>query len=151
MDNETFTDKNNISNVKNDSNNKEKKDLIIKQSKTNKLNEIKKINFNWNCLYENKNYVNIQLLCEPRNNNKNQKKMIHSKKNSFIPTKLMKYPRTNLELLLDKIPRHEMENNFINAHSVKKDKNDYKNIRRCKIIEFINRNSAIMPPNDYTS
>ena len=151
LDNQTFTDKNNISNVKNDSNNKEKKDLIIKQSKSNKLNEVKKINFNLNCLYENKNYVNIQLLSDPRNNNKNLKKTIDSKKNSFRQTKLMKYPRTNLELLLDKIPRHEGENNFINAHSVKKDKNDYKNIRRSKIIEFINKNSAIMPPNDYSS
>ena len=104
-----------------------------------------------NCLYENKNYVNIQLLSDPRNNNKNQKKMIPSKKNDFRLAKLMKYPKTNLETLLDKIPRHEKENNFINPHSVKHNKNNYKSLRKSKIIEFINKNSAIMPPNDYTS
>ena len=152
LDNETFTDKNNISIIKKESNNNKKEELIFDNSKQDKLNEIKKINLNLNYLYENKNYVNIQLSNERRYEIKNPKKIISSNKNIYRHSKLIKVPRNNLELLLDKIPKHEKENNFLNTHSVKTNKNtSYKNLRKSKIIEFINKNSAIMPPNDYTT
>ena len=151
LDNETFTDKNNISIIKKESNNNKKEELIFDNSKQDKLNEIKKINLNLNYLYENKNYVNIQLSNIQRNDIKNPKKLLSSNKNIYRHSKLIKVPRNNLELLLDKIPKHEKENNFLNSHSVKTNKNSYKNLRKSKIIEFINKNSAIMPPNDYTT
>ena len=151
LDNETFTDKNNISIIKKESNNNKKEELIFDNGKQDKLNEIKKINLNLNYLYENKNYVNIQLSNIQRNDIKNPKKLLSSNKNIYRHSKLIKVPRNNLELLLDKIPKHEKENNFLNSHSVKTNKNSYKNLRKSKIIEFINKNSAIMPPNDYTT
>jgi hypothetical protein len=152
LENETFTDKNNISIVKKESNNIKKEELIFDNGKQDNLNEIKKINLNLNYLYENKNYVNIQLSNAQRNVIKNPKKIISSNKNIYRHSKLIKVPRNNLELLLDKIPKHEKENNFLNTNSVKTNKNtSYKNLRKSKIIEFINKNSAIMPPNDYNS
>ena len=60
LDNETFTDKNNISNIKKGSNTKKMEEFIYDNNKQDKLNEIKKINLNLNYLYENKNYLNIQ-------------------------------------------------------------------------------------------
>ena len=104
-----------------------------------------------NYLYENKNYLNIQLLSDRPNDIKNRKKILSTDKNFYRHSKLIKVPKNNLELLLDKIPKHEKENTFLNNHSVKTNKNNYKNLRKSKIIEFINKNSAIMPPNDYNS
>lgn len=129
--------------------------LIYDQNKKdiksmNELNEGNKINLNLNYLYENKNFVNIQLLSESRNNN-NQKKVPSLKNDVYRHSKLIKQPKTNLELLLDKIPRHDNEVNFNKAHSMKHSNNDIKNLRKSKIIEFINKNSAIMPPNNYNT
>ena len=73
LDNETFTDKNNISNIKKGSNTKKREEFIYDNNKQNKLNEIKKINLNLNYLYENKNYLNIQLLSDRTNDIKNRK------------------------------------------------------------------------------
>ena len=151
LDNETFTDKNNISNIKKGSNTKKREEFIYDNNKQNKLNEIKKINLNLNYLYENKNYLNIQLLSDRTNDIKNRKKILSTNKNFYRHSKLIKVPKNNLELLLDKIPKHEKDNNFLNTHSAKPNKNNYKNLRKSKIIEFINKNSAIMPPNDYNS
>ena len=151
LDNETFTDKNNISNIKKSSNTKKREEFIYDNNKQNKLNEIKKINLNLNYLYENKNYLNIQLLSDRTNDIKNRKKILSTNKNFYRHSKLIKVPKNNLELLLDKIPKHEKDNTFLNTHSAKTNKNNYKNLRKSKIIEFINKNSAIMPPNDYNS
>ena len=151
LDNETFTDKNNISNIKKGSNTKKREEFIYDNNKQNKLNEIKKINLNLNYLYENKNYLNIQLLSDRTNDIKNRKKILSTNKNFYRHSKLIKVPKNNLELLLDKIPKHEKDNTFLNTHSAKPNKNNYKNLRKSKIIEFINKNSAIMPPNDYNS
>ena len=151
LDNETFTDKNNISNIKKSSNTKKREEFIYDNNKQNKLNEIKKINLNLNYLYENKNYLNIQLLSDRTNDIKNRKKILSTNKNFYRHSKLIKVPKNNLELLLDKIPKHEKDNTFLNTHSAKPNKNNYKNLRKSKIIEFINKNSAIMPPNDYNS
>ena len=151
LDNETFTDKNNISNIKKSSNTKKREEFIYDNNKQNKLNEIKKINLNLNYLYENKNYLNIQLLSDRTNDTKKRKKILSTNKNFYRHSKLIKVPKNNLELLLDKIPKHEKDNTFLNTHSAKPNKNNYKNLRKSKIIEFINKNSAIMPPNDYNS
>ena len=151
LDNETFTDKNNISNIKKGSNTKKREEFIYDNNKQDKLNEIKKINLNLNYLYENKNYLNIQLLSDRTNDIKNRKKILSTNKNFYRHSKLIKVPKNNLELLLDKIPKHEKDNNFLNTHSAKPNKNNCKNLRKSKIIEFINKNSAIMPPNDYNS
>ena len=151
LDNETFTEKNNISNIKKGSNTKKREEFIYDNNKQNKLNEIKKINLNLNYLYENKNYLNIQLLSDRTNDIKNRKKILSTNKNFYRHSKLIKVPKNNLELLLDKIPKHEKDNTFLNTHSAKPNKNNYKNLRKSKIIEFINKNSAIMPPNDYNS
>ena len=151
LDNETFTDKNNISNIKKGSNTKKREEFIYDNNKQDKLNEIKKINLNLNYLYENKNYLNIQLLSDRTNDIKNRKKILSTNKNFYRHSKLIKVPKNNLELLLDKIPKHEKDNTFLNTHSAKPNKNNYKNLRKSKIIEFINKNSAIMPPNDYNS
>ena len=104
-----------------------------------------------NYLYENKNYLNIQLLSDRTNDIKNRKKILSTNKNFYRHSKLIKVPKNNLEILLDKIPKHEKDNTFLNTHSAKPNKNNYKNLRKSKIIEFINKNSAIMPPNDYNS
>ena len=151
LDNETFTDKNNISNIKKGSNTKKREEFIYDNNKQDKLNEIKKINLNLNYLYENKNYLNIQLLSDRTNDIKKRKKILSTNKNFYRHSKLIKVPKNNLELLLDKIPKHEKDNTFLNTHSEKINKNNYKNLRKSKIIEFINKNSAIMPPNDYNS
>lgn len=151
LDNETFTDKNNISNIKKSSNTKKREEFIYDNNKQDKLNEIKKINLNLNYLYENKNYLNIQLLSDRTNDTKKRKKILSTNKNFYRHSKLIKVPKNNLELLLDKIPKHEKDNTFLNTHSAKPNKNNYKNLRKSKIIEFINKNSAIMPPNDYNS
>lgn len=151
LDNETFTDKNNISNIKKSSNTKKMEEFIYDNNKQDKLNEIKKINLNLNYLYENKNYLNIQLLSDRTNDTKKRKKILSTNKNFYRHSKLIKVPKNNLELLLDKIPKHEKDNTFLNTHSAKPNKNNYKNLRKSKIIEFINKNSAIMPPNDYNS
>lgn len=74
LDNETFTDKNNISNIKKGSNTKKREEFIYDNNKQDKLNEIKKINLNLNYLYENKNYLNIQLLSDRTNDTKRGKK-----------------------------------------------------------------------------
>ena len=151
LDNETFTDKNNISNIKKGSNTKKREEFIYDNNKQDKLNEIKKINLNLNYLYENKNYLNIQLLSDRTNDTKKRKKILSTNKNFYRHSKLIKVPKNNLEILLDKIPKHEKDNTFLNTHSSKTNKNNYKNLRKSKIIEFINKNSAIMPPNDYNS
>ena len=151
LDNETFTDKNNISKIKKGSNTKKREEFIYDNNKQDKLNEIKKINLNLNYLYENKKYLNIQLLSDRTNDIKNRKKILSTNKNFYRHSKLIKVPKNNLEILLDKIPKHEKDNTFLNTHSAKPNKNNYKNLRKSKIIEFINKNSAIMPPNDYNS
>ena len=144
---------NSINNIKDKNNQKMKQLIYDKICDENNLNEDNKINLNLNYLYENKNYVNIQLLNDPINNNTTGKKNFPSNTNVFKPSKLLKKPKTNLELLLDRIPKHdnENENDLNNIHSMKQSKSNHKNLRRSKIIEFINKNSAIMPPNDYNA
>ena len=145
---------NSINNIKDKNNQKMKQLIYDKICDENNLNEDNKINLNLNYLYENKNYVNIQLLNDPiNNNNTTRKKNFPSNTNVFKPSKLLKKPKTNLELLLDRIPKHdnENENDLNNIHSMKQSKSNHKNLRRSKIIEFINKNSAIMPPNDYNA
>ena len=154
LDNLSIDNRSNISNI-NKSSNKKLIDMISDKNQ-NKLNEMNKINFNLNYLYESKNYLNIQLSNdENRKNINNPKKINSSLKNFYKHSKLTKNPEKKLELLLDKIPRHENnedENVFFNANPPKKKfKNNNHIIRRSKIIEFINKNSAIMPPNDYTA
>ena len=107
----------------------------------NNLNEDNKINLNLNYLYENKNYVNIQLLNDPiNNNNTTRKKNFPSNTNVFKPSKLLKKPKTNLELLLDRIPKHdnENENDLNNIHSMKQRKSNHK---RWKDFISINNNN----------
>ena len=145
---------NSINNIKDKNNQKMKQLIYDKICDENNLNEDNKINLNLNYLYENKNYVNIQLLNDPiNNNNTTRKKNFPWNTNVFKPSKLLKKPKTNLELLLDRIPKHdnENENDLNNIHSMKQSKSNHKNLRRSKIIEFINKNSAIMPPNDYNA
>ena len=154
IDDLTVDNKSNIRNI-NKTSNKKMIDMISDKNQ-NKLKEMNKINFNLNYLYESQNFVNIQLLNdENKKNTNNPKKINSSLKNFYKHSKLTKNPENKLELLLDKIPRHENdedENNFANSNlSRKKDKNNNQNIRRSKIIEYINKNSAIMPPNDYTA
>ena len=116
----------------------------------NLLNKLKKINFNLNYLYENKNFVNIQLLHE--NPKRNPKQLINSKNDFFRNSKLIKKSKTNLKFLSDNIPKHENIKNekyFSNSHSIENNKNYKQNFRKNKIFEYINKNSAIMPPNNY--
>ena len=116
----------------------------------NLLNKLKKINFNLNYLYENKNFVNIQLLHE--NPKKNPKQLINSKNDFFRNSKLIKKSKTNLKFLSDNIPKHENikgEKYFSNSHSIENNKIYKQNFRKNKIFEYINKNSAIMPPNNY--
>ena len=116
----------------------------------NLLNKLKKINFNLNYLYENKNFVNIQLLHE--NPKKNPKQLINSKNDYFRNSKLIKKSKTNLKFLSDNIPKHENikgEKYFSNSHSIENNKIYKQNFRKNKIFEYINKNSAIMPPNNY--
>ena len=127
-----------------DSKNNQKK---LNQSLLNKLN---KINFNLNYLYENKNFVNIQLLHE--NPKRNPKQLINSKNDFFRNSKLIKKSKTNLKFLSDNIPKHENikgEKYFSNSHSIENNKIYKQNFRKNKIFEYINKNSAIMPPNNY--
>ena len=127
-----------------DSNNNQKK---LNQ---NLLNKLKKINFNLNYLYENKNFVNIQLLHE--NPKRNPKQLINSKNDFFRNSKLIKKSKTNLKFLSDNIPKHENikgEKYFSNSHSIENNKIYKQNFRKNKIFEYINKNSAIMPPNNY--
>ena len=116
----------------------------------NLLNKLKKINFNLNYLYENKNFVNIQLLHE--NPKKNPKQLINSKNDYFRNSKLIKKSKTNLKFLSDNIPKHENIKDikyFSNSHSIENNKIYKQNFRKNKIFEYINKNSAIMPPNNY--
>ena len=116
----------------------------------NLLNKLKKINFNLNYLYENKNFVNIQLLHE--NPKRNPKQLINSKNDFFRNSKLIKKSKTNLKFLSDNIPKHENikdEKYFSNSHSIENNKIYKQNFRKNKIFEYINKNSAIMPPNNY--
>ena len=116
----------------------------------NLLNKLKKINFNLNYLYENKNFVNIQLLHE--NPKKNPKQLINSKNDFFRNSKLIKKSKTNLKFLSDNIPKHENIKDikyFSNSHSIENNKIYKQNFRKNKIFEYINKNSAIMPPNNY--
>ena len=121
-----------------------------KKLNQNLLNKLKKINFNLNYLYENKNFVNIQLLHE--NPKKNPKQLINSKNDFFRNSKLIKKSKTNLKFLSDNIPKHENIKNekyFSNSHSIENNKIYKQNFRKNKIFEYINKNSAIMPPNNY--
>ena len=121
-----------------------------KKLNQNLLNKLKKINFNLNYLYENKNFVNIQLLHE--NPKKNPKQLINSKNDYFRNSKLIKKSKTNLKFLSDNIPKHENikgEKYFSNSHSIENNKIYKQNFRKNKIFEYINKNSAIMPPNNY--
>ena len=146
LDNELLDNKKNTSNI-NESNKSDKQKLLRLFSEENK-NNLNKINFNLNYLYENKNYVNIQLL-----NNKKGLKTPNNKKirgltkeeNAYAFSKLRKTPKTNIELMLSQIPRHE-DKSFL-FMSIQKNKS--KILRRSKMIEFINKNSTIMPPNNY--
>ena len=121
-----------------------------KKLNQNLLNKLKKINFNLNYLYENKNFVNIQLLHE--NPKRNPKQLINSKNDFFRNSKLIKKSKTNLKFLSDNIPKHENIKNekyFSNSHSIENNKIYKQNFRKNKIFEYINKNSAIMPPNNY--
>ena len=121
-----------------------------KKLNQNLLNKLKKINFNLNYLYENKNFVNIQLLHE--NPKRNPKQLINSKNDYFRNSKLIKKSKTNLKFLSDNIPKHENikgEKYFSNSHSIENNKIYKQNFRKNKIFEYINKNSAIMPPNNY--
>ena len=121
-----------------------------KKLNQNLLNKLKKINFNLNYLYENKNFVNIQLLHE--NPKRNPKQLIYSKNDFFRNSKLIKKSKTNLKFLSDNIPKHENikdEKYFSNSHSIENNKIYKQNFRKNKIFEYINKNSAIMPPNNY--
>ena len=121
-----------------------------KKLNQNLLNKLKKINFNLNYLYENKNFVNIQLLHE--NPKRNPKQLINSKNDFFRNSKLIKKSKTNLKFLSDNIPKHENikgEKYFSNSHSIENNKIYKQNFRKNKIFEYINKNSAIMPPNNY--
>ena len=122
-----------------------------KKLNQNLLNKLKKINFNLNYLYENKNFVNIQLLHE--NPKKNPKQLINSKNDFFRNSKLIKKSKTNLKFLSDNIPKHENIKDikyFSNSHSIENNKIYKQNFRKNKIFEYINKNSAIMPPNNYS-
>lgn len=149
LDNEILNDNIN-NNIKKESKNPKHIELNYGKNKDkNNLNDENKINLNLNYLYENKNYVNIQLLNYSRNYNKNPKKINSLKRSVHNNSKLRNEPKENLELILDKIPKHDNASNLPGSHSTKHSTNNYKSLRRSKIIEFINKNSAIMPPNDY--
>jgi hypothetical protein len=69
MDNETQGKKKNLSNIKNDSNNKVINEIIPDKNKSY-LKEMNNINLNLNYLLENKNLMNIQLLSDVHQNKK---------------------------------------------------------------------------------
>ena len=77
-------------------------------------------------------------------NNKKIRGLI-KEENAYAFSKLRKTPKTNIELMLSQIPRHE-DKSFL-FMSIQKNKS--KILRRSKMIEFINKNSTIMPPNNY--
>ena len=139
--------------INDNSNNKIMKEIIQEKNKSH-LKEMDKINLNLNYLSENKNFINIQLLSDVNRSIKNNhKKIIPPTNNFYRHSRLMKSPQSNLAVLLERIPRHEKfldENSFYRSHSVKNKTINNQNLRRNKIIEYISKKSAIMPPNDYT-
>jgi hypothetical protein len=98
--------------------------------------------------------VNIQLLSDVNRSSKNNHtKIIPPTNNFYKHSRLMKSPESKLALLLERIPRHEKnldENSFYRSHSMKNKTIKNQNLRRNKIVEYISKKSAIMPPNDYT-
>ena len=154
MDNEMQGKKKNLSTIKNDSNNKVMNEIIPDKNKSC-LKEMNNINLNLNYLLENKNFMNIQLLSDVHQNKKNNpKKIIPPNNNFYKNSKVLKDQKSNLDLLLHKIPRHEKffdEKNFVRSQSVKNSTINSQILRRNKIIEYINKNTSIMPPNDYNA
>ena len=154
MDNEIHGKKMNLSTIKNDSNNKVMNEIIPDKNKSY-LKEMNNINLNQNYLLENKNFMNIQLLSNVYQSKKNNpKKIIPPNNNFYRNSKVLKDPKSNLDILLHKIPRYEKifdEKNFVRSHSVKNSTINSQILRRNKIIEYINKNSSIMPPNDYNA
>ena len=152
MDNEMQNNKINRSTIKNESNNK-KNDEIIPDKNKSYLKEMNNINLNLNYLLENKNFVNIQLLSNIHKAKKNNpKKIIPPNNNFYKNSKVTKSPQSNLDFLLDRVPRHEKifdDKNYIRSHSVKNSTINNEILRRNKIVEYISKNSSIMPPNDY--
>ena len=152
MDNDMQNNKMNRSTIKNESNNKIINEIIPDKNKSY-LKEMDNINLNMNYLLENKNFVNIQLLSNVHRNTKNNtKKIIPPNSNFYKNSKVIKNPQTNLDFLLDRIPRHEKffdDKNYVRSHSVKNSTINNDILRRNKIVEYISKNSSIMPPNDY--
>ena len=152
MDNEMQNNKINRSTIKNESNNK-KNDEIIPDKNKSYLKEMNNINLNLDYLLENKNFVNIQLLSNIHKAKKNNpKKIIPPNNNFYKNSKVTKSPQSNLDFLLDRVPRHEKifdDKNYIRSHSVKNSTINNEILRRNKIVEYISKNSSIMPPNDY--
>ena len=153
LNSQSIDNRNRINIINDNSNNKIMKEIIQEKNKSH-LKEMDKINLNLNYLSENKNFINIQLLSDVNRSNKNNhKKIIPPTNNFYRHSRLMKSPQSNLAVLLERIPRHEKfldENSFYRSHSVKNKTINNQNLRRNKIIEYISKKSAIMPPNDYT-
>ena len=145
---EIILNKNNLNNNNNDKNDSDNKKNIDK-NKINKLSEEKTKNLKDNHFEESKN--NINLLSDLGSPEKNQEKVVdlpikRNNKNS----KVIKKPKLNLEQLLDDLQKSENNQYNENINSVKPKKNNFINSRKFKSIEFIGKNSVIMPPNEYT-
>ena len=149
---------------------KMKKSSLDEKDKTlinsQKYNNRKKINFNLKYPDENINYVNRTIylkLPEKNINNKYHPKSIFFGDNENPKyTKLFKKSKTKLELLLNKIPKHEYikgnekENDrlnipkFLNQRKITNTRYTNKDSNESKLIKYINnnKNNRIMPPND---
>ena len=149
MDNEMQNNKINRSTIKNESNiniNNE----IIPDKNNSYLKEVNNINLNLNYLLENKNFVNIQLLSNIHKTKKNNPKKIVTPNNNFYKnSKVLKNPQSNLDFLLERNEKIIDDKNHIHSHSVKSSTINNEILRRNKIVEYISKNSSIMPPNDY--
>ena len=148
MKDEIILNKNNLNNNNNDNNDSGNKKNIDK-NKINKLSEEKTKNLKDNHFEESKN--NINLLSDLGSPEKNHEKVVVLPiKRNNNNSKRMKKPKLNLEQLLDDLQKSENNQYNENINSVKPKKNNFINSRKFKSIEFIGKNSVIMPPNEYT-
>jgi hypothetical protein len=149
MDNEMQNNKINRSTIKNESTIKINNE-IIPDKNNSYLKEVNNINLNLNYLLENKNFVNIQLLSNIHKTKKNNPKKIITPNNNFYKnSKVLKNPQSNLDFLLERNEKIFDDKNHIHSHSVKSSTINNEILRRNKIVEYISKNSSIMPPNDY--
>jgi hypothetical protein len=138
---------------------KEKKDSI------NSLKNENRKNMDYNLIYpdENVNYINRTAVIQFQEQNKND--VYHpilfddNKRSKY--TNLIKQSQQKLELLLNKIPKHEYTkgcikdkyainiSNFINIRKKRIGMNKGKESNESKLIKYINKNknNIIMPPN----